>query len=387
MRGNAWRLASVAAAGILTIAAGPAAPPLPETQLRAALVLRPNQQLIRFANTVPCYYVADLPAGKAPAGAINQRWTGSCAYGVASGGGNITGTGSSTPEYMRFGARNPFISTHILGGPSGAHLFPKPGVELITRGYDAMFSMNVFDGIAYSWNRDGKNITISYNASYFNYKDLVRDIESTLEVGGLLCSKNEPRIMGLASLSSREVKLRDETFKKCEKWKARPRETSNGDNFSYVEPEFYLLRIDIRAEHAGTALKAVRLCDGKDPNDPCIALLEQAMALLAPLTAQTNRELKAAIIQYNADTVVRKQRMEALIAAYQAGESKRQTDQQTAVDQQDSAAFNSMGVGELYAHADELNRKGEYERARKAFRALIRRFPNHALATEAAKRL
>ncbi len=372
---------------MLTIAAGPAAPPLPEAQLRAALVLRPNQQLIRFANAVPCYYVADLPAGKAPLGSINQRWTGPCAYGVASDGGNITGTGSTRTEYIWFGARNPFVSTGTLGGPSGAHLFPKSGVELITRGYDATFSTNVFDGIEYSWNRDGKNITISYNASYFNYKDLVRDIESTLEVVGLSCSKNEQRISSLILLSSREVKLRDETFKKCVKWKAKPRETSNGFNFSYVEPEFYLLRIDIRAEHAGTTLKTVRLCDGKDPNDPCIALLEQAMALLAPLITQTNREMKAAITQYNADTVVRKQRMDALIAAYNAGESKRLTDQQSAIDQQDAVTFNKLGVGELYAHADELHRKGEYDRARKAFRALIRRFPDHALATEAAKRL
>ncbi len=187
--------------------------------------------------------------------------------------------------------------------------------------------------------------------------------------------------------SAREVKLRDETLKKCEKWKAKPRETSNGFNFSYVEPNFYLLRIDIHAEHTGTVPKVVKLCDGKDPKDPCIALLDQAMVLLEPLIAQTNREMKTALIQFNADTAVRRQRMDALIAAYQAGESKRLTDQQAAIDQQDSAAFNRMGLGELYAHADELNRKGEYDRARKAFRALIRRFPDHALATEAAKRL
>lgn len=49
--------------------------------------------------------------------------------------------------------------------------------------------------------------------------------------------------------------------------------------------------------------------------------------------------------------------------------------------------FNSLSVGALYAYADETEASGDLENARGALRALLRRFPDHGLASVAAKRL
>lgn len=55
--------------------------------------------------------------------------------------------------------------------------------------------------------------------------------------------------------------------------------------------------------------------------------------------------------------------------------------------QDEEARIAKMNPGELFALADELNAAGKPEEARKAYRTLLSRYPNHALAATAAQAL
>lgn len=59
----------------------------------------------------------------------------------------------------------------------------------------------------------------------------------------------------------------------------------------------------------------------------------------------------------------------------------------TAQEQADAQAMQTGSVGEVFALADRLESEKQPDTARKAFRALIARFPDHALAAAAAARL
>ena len=50
-----------------------------------------------------------------------------------------------------------------------------------------------------------------------------------------------------------------------------------------------------------------------------------------------------------------------------------------------NAQMNEMGVGQLFAKADELASKGHNDLAKVSLRALLGKFPTHPLATNAAQ--
>ena len=64
-----------------------------------------------------------------------------------------------------------------------------------------------------------------------------------------------------------------------------------------------------------------------------------------------------------------------------------QRDEVARAEQQFRTSLQTMNPGQLFARADELSTRGENARAREVLRALMSRFPNHPLATEAARQL
>jgi hypothetical protein len=70
------------------------------------------------------------------------------------------------------------------------------------------------------------------------------------------------------------------------------------------------------------------------------------------------------------------------VAAEQAQRAQQEAQQKAFRD-----SLQKMNAGQLYAKADELATAGETQRSREVLRALISRFPDHALAVEAAKQM
>lgn len=70
--------------------------------------------------------------------------------------------------------------------------------------------------------------------------------------------------------------------------------------------------------------------------------------------------------------------------AQKQAELKRKRDDQVAADQAYRDSLRSMNPGQLFSKADELASNGEREKARDVLRALVSRFPDHPLATQAA---
>ena len=70
-----------------------------------------------------------------------------------------------------------------------------------------------------------------------------------------------------------------------------------------------------------------------------------------------------------------------------AAADKQKVDAMARDERQFQTSLNSLNVGQLFAKADELKSQGDSAKSRDALRALIARFPNHALATTAAQQL
>lgn len=72
-----------------------------------------------------------------------------------------------------------------------------------------------------------------------------------------------------------------------------------------------------------------------------------------------------------------------------AAEAERQRKQEQAAqaEQQFRASLQTMNPGQLFARADELTAQGDRARAREVQRALMSRFPDHPLATTAARQM
>ena len=79
---------------------------------------------------------------------------------------------------------------------------------------------------------------------------------------------------------------------------------------------------------------------------------------------------------------------DAKAAAQRAAQQERAAaEQQRVKEQLFSDAMQKGSVGELYALADQLESEGQADASRKAYRAVVTRFPDHPLAATAANRL
>lgn len=130
---------------------------------------------------------------------------------------------------------------------------------------------------------------------------------------------------------------------------------------------------------AEAALLATLPVRAPDPQDAAFAaVVAQADVEARPrdaAEAQARAERAAAVARAEAERI-------AAEARAQAAQAER-TRQAAA----DAELVERGSVGELYALADRLESGGQADAARAAYRALVRRFPDHALAASAAGRL
>lgn len=103
------------------------------------------------------------------------------------------------------------------------------------------------------------------------------------------------------------------------------------------------------------------------------------------VTILRDREAKVAADIAAANDRVRREREQEI--ASRAAADKQKADAMARDEQQFQASLNSLNVGQLFAKADEFKSQGDSAKSRDALRALIARFPNHALATTAAQQL
>lgn len=96
---------------------------------------------------------------------------------------------------------------------------------------------------------------------------------------------------------------------------------------------------------------------------------------------------KEAIASADAETRVRAQRDADKRAAAAAEKAALTDPARAAQEQADAQSMQSAGVGEVFALADRLESEQQPDAARKAFRSVIARFPDHPLAAAAATRL
>lgn len=112
-----------------------------------------------------------------------------------------------------------------------------------------------------------------------------------------------------------------------------------------------------------------------------------APSALAPRAVDTL--FKEAISSADAEAKERAQReANKRVAAAAAAENTALANaQRTAQEQADAQSMLTGSVGEVFALADRLEAEKQFNAARKAFRTLIARFPDHALAAAAVARL
>lgn len=103
------------------------------------------------------------------------------------------------------------------------------------------------------------------------------------------------------------------------------------------------------------------------------------------VTILRDREAKVAADTAAANDRAKREREQEI--ASRAAADKQKADAMARDEQQFQASLNSLNVGQLFAKADEFKSQGDSAKSRDALRALIARFPNHALATTAAQQL
>ena len=103
------------------------------------------------------------------------------------------------------------------------------------------------------------------------------------------------------------------------------------------------------------------------------------------VTILRDREAKVAADIAAANERARQEREQEV--ASKAAAEKQKADAIARDEQQFQASLKSMNAGQLFAKADEFKSQGDSAKSRDALRALITRFPDHALATTAAQQL
>ena len=101
------------------------------------------------------------------------------------------------------------------------------------------------------------------------------------------------------------------------------------------------------------------------------------------------------VLEFRREAAARRQR-EAVESRATAEQKQRELealalqkkrDSEARAEQQFRDSLNTMNPGQMFAKADELNDLGDSAKSKEVLRALISRFPNHALAGAAAQRL
>jgi hypothetical protein len=168
-----------------------------------------------------------------------------------------------------------------------------------------------------------------------------------------------------------------------------------------IKKPFGIFRIETRLKSPGGSTTKSVLCP--DPRTPkgCDALWAQ---LAGPFFERsrsfvTDNTPKVEALKREMPTLIAKAQAAALVAAQQreaeakresaaaAAEAARLAELKDAEERQFRQLLAQGGPGQLFTLADRLSTEGKTDQAREARRALISRFPDHALAATAATQL